>query len=135
MFGWGRPSRNLPTVDYTEDSSDEDLPFVSPKRPAVTRAGQGRMSRPAKFRGRGRARKGRVPGGRWLRYEQLCNHNKVGERDYPFFRFQRWREIITKDARPCPSPRLSGLIGGKPNKTETLIGSRSNEPHLIPRIG
>ena len=39
MFGWGRPSRNLPTVDYTEDSSDEDLPFVSPKRPSVTRAG------------------------------------------------------------------------------------------------
>ena len=41
MFGWGgRPSRNLPTVDYNEDtSSDEDLPFVSPKRPAVTRAG------------------------------------------------------------------------------------------------
>ena len=39
MFGWGRPSRNLPAVDYTEDSSDEDLPFVSPKRPSVTRAG------------------------------------------------------------------------------------------------
>ena len=39
MFGWGRPSRNLRTVDYTEDSSDEDLPFVSPKRPSVTRAG------------------------------------------------------------------------------------------------
>ena len=40
MFGWGgRPSRNLPTVDYNEDSSDEDLPFVSPKRPSVTRAG------------------------------------------------------------------------------------------------
>ena len=57
------------------------------------------------------------------------------ERDYTFFRFQRWREIITKDARPCPSPRLTVLIGGKPNKTETLIGSRSNEPHLIPRIG
>ena len=41
MFGWGgKPSRNLPTVDYNEDSSsDEDLPFVSPKRPSVTRAG------------------------------------------------------------------------------------------------
>ena len=41
MFGWGgKPSRNLPTVDYKEDtSSDEELPFVSPKRPSVTRAG------------------------------------------------------------------------------------------------
>ena len=41
MFGWGgKPSRNLPTVDYNEDSSsDEELPFVSPKRPSVTRAG------------------------------------------------------------------------------------------------
>ena len=41
MFGWGgKPSRNLPTVDYREDSSsDEDPPFVSPRRPAVTRAG------------------------------------------------------------------------------------------------
>ena len=40
MFGWGgKPSRNLPAVDYNEDSSDEDLPFVSPKRPSVTRAG------------------------------------------------------------------------------------------------
>ena len=40
MFGWGKPSRNLPAVDYTEDtSSDDDLPFVSPKRPSVTRAG------------------------------------------------------------------------------------------------
>ena len=41
MFGWGgKPSRNLPTVDYREDtSSDEELPFVSPKRPSVTRAG------------------------------------------------------------------------------------------------
>ena len=41
MFGWGgRPSRNQPAVDYNEDtSSEEDLPFVSPKRPSVTRAG------------------------------------------------------------------------------------------------
>ena len=41
MFGWGgKPSRNLPAVDYNEDSSsDEELPFVSPKRPSVTRAG------------------------------------------------------------------------------------------------
>ena len=37
MFGWGRPSRNLPEVDYTENSSSEDE-FVSPRRPAVTRA-------------------------------------------------------------------------------------------------
>ena len=40
MFGWGgKPSRNLPPINYNEDSSDDDLPFVSPKRPAVTRAG------------------------------------------------------------------------------------------------
>ena len=40
MFGWGgKPSRNLPTINYNEDSSDDDLPFVSPKRPSVTRAG------------------------------------------------------------------------------------------------
>ena len=38
MFGWGgRPSRNLPQVDYTEDSDSDE--FVSPSRPVTTRAG------------------------------------------------------------------------------------------------
>ena len=36
----GRPSRNLPQVNYNEDSHDEDEEnFVSPGRPPVTRAG------------------------------------------------------------------------------------------------
>ena len=41
MWNWGgRPSRNLSPVNYKEDSSSEDdLPFISPKRPSVTRAG------------------------------------------------------------------------------------------------
>ena len=40
MFGWGgRPSRNLPEVDYAEDSDSDSDEFVSPRRPVTTRAG------------------------------------------------------------------------------------------------
>ena len=41
MWNWGgKPTRNIPSVNYKEDSSsDDDLPFISPKRPSVTRAG------------------------------------------------------------------------------------------------
>ena len=40
MWPWpGRPSRNLPQVDYNEDSSSEEDNFVSPRRPANTRSG------------------------------------------------------------------------------------------------
>ena len=38
MFGWGgKPARNLPPVNYAEDSDSDE--FVSPTRPVVTRAG------------------------------------------------------------------------------------------------
>ena len=42
MWGWGRPRRNLPEVDYRDyDSSEDDFnsPLVSPSRPPQTRAG------------------------------------------------------------------------------------------------
>ena len=47
MFGWGRPKRDIPSVDYTEDSSEEEFeqglnfssPLQSPTRPVQTRAG------------------------------------------------------------------------------------------------
>ena len=57
------------------------------------------------------------------------------ERDYTFFRFQRWRGIITNNASLCPSPRLSVLIGRKSNKTQILIGSGRSALHLKPKIG
>ena len=44
MWGWGRPRRNLPEVNYNESSEDEvdqdfESPLVSPNRPVNTRAG------------------------------------------------------------------------------------------------
>ena len=48
MWGWGRPKRDLPEINYNEDSSEEDLelpdnafdsPLQSPVRPVNTRAG------------------------------------------------------------------------------------------------
>ena len=50
MFGWGRPKRDIPQVNYTEsseESGDENFedglefnsPLVSPRRPLATRAG------------------------------------------------------------------------------------------------
>ena len=48
MWSWGRPKRDLPEIDYNEDSSEEDLnlpdnafdsPLQSPVRPVNTRAG------------------------------------------------------------------------------------------------
>ena len=40
MWNWSKPARDIPKVNYNEDSSSEDeLPFISPKRPSVTRAG------------------------------------------------------------------------------------------------
>ena len=38
MFNW-RPKREIPQVDYNEDSSSEGEEFVSPLRPSATRAG------------------------------------------------------------------------------------------------
>ena len=47
MFGWGRPRRDLPPVNYAESSEDDDFesglnfksPLQSPRRPVVTREG------------------------------------------------------------------------------------------------
>ena len=42
MWGWVRPSRNLPRVNYNEGSSEEeefDSPLASPRRPVTTREG------------------------------------------------------------------------------------------------
>ena len=42
MWGWGRPKRNVPEVNYNESSDDEeefDSPLVSPQRPLQSRAG------------------------------------------------------------------------------------------------
>ena len=42
MWGWVRPKRNVPEVNYNESSDDEDQydsPLVSPTRPPPTRAG------------------------------------------------------------------------------------------------
>ena len=48
MWGWGRPKRDLPPVNYAESNSSEDnfeqglnfnSPLVSPRRPVVTRQG------------------------------------------------------------------------------------------------
>ena len=42
MWGWGgRPRRDLPQVNYNEQSSEDDYdsPLVSPSRPVQTRAG------------------------------------------------------------------------------------------------
>ena len=43
MWGWGRPRRNLPEVNYADYSSEEEndfeSPLVSPRRPVNTRQG------------------------------------------------------------------------------------------------
>ena len=48
MWGWGRPKRDIPQVDYAESDSEEDnyeegldfsSPLQSPVRPVPTRAG------------------------------------------------------------------------------------------------
>ena len=42
MWGWGRPRRNLPRVNYNDSSDDEDdfgSPIQSPNRPVNTRQG------------------------------------------------------------------------------------------------
>ena len=40
MWGWNRPRRNIPEVNYNESSEDDyDSPITSPSRPPNTRAG------------------------------------------------------------------------------------------------
>ena len=40
MWGWNRPRRNLPEINYNESSEEEfESPVLSPARPPNTRAG------------------------------------------------------------------------------------------------